>query len=435
MASHYDCSLLVLSDEPHFFDGHRYWCALTFDYFVSAIGSYLRRTTIAVPVVRDGQPFGHVIDLPHIELRALPHWYSLASFLLLSRSDRRRLREQARDLVAEHDAVFVRLPSLAAEVFAREAREQGKVFCTQLVANILSAAGPLHSPNPLVRLGAGLFARWVHGRQMRMVGQARVPLAVGHELHRLCLRHNPASEFFIETLVSEKDAYERPGPQTHDGPLHILCVSRLTRGKGLKYLLTALGLLVRGGLNVRLRVAGGSQQPDYAEELGQLARAEGVGDRVEWLGHVPFGEPLFRLYRESDVGVLPSLSEGFPRFINEAWASSLPLVCTRLPSLSPPVVDGENAILVDPGSGVALADGLRRLIEDGDLRRRLATAGLQAFRELTLERQSRRVAELIAAAAAGEPSFSVAAPQRPACTKAVHNQVSRDLVSSADTER
>ena len=391
-----DCSLLVVQDEPHFFDGRSYRSEMNFGYFVDWVARQMQRTTLAVPTTVDGTPFGQPLDLPNLTFEQLPYWRSLVSYLKLPRSDKRRLRALAGELVSKHDAVMVRLPSLPASVFAREARRQHKAFITYVGGNILTAANPLQSHNPLIRSAARVLSRYVHRVTMRMVAQADVALATGREIYDLCEGRAKLTRQLMTSLVSTRDLFARKDSVPDKGPLTLFRAARINPNKGTEFLLEATALLVDRGYDVRLQLAGGWNEDAYAANLKRWCKEHRIEDRVDWLGHIPFGPDVFELYRRSHIGVLSSLSEGFPRFINEAWALSLPVVATDLPGLCPPVDPNVNALLVEPGSAKALADGIQRVIDEPELRRRLIENGMNIARDNTAELQSKRVADWIA---------------------------------------
>ena len=78
----------------------------------------------------------------------------------------------------------------------------------------------------------------------------------------------------------------------------------------------------------------------------------------------------------ADAVVMPSRWEGLPLTALEALASGTPLVATSVRGLRELVTDGENALLV-PEEPDAMADALRRVLDDRELAARLSEAGLR----------------------------------------------------------
>ena len=74
----------------------------------------------------------------------------------------------------------------------------------------------------------------------------------------------------------------------------------------------------------------------------------------------------------ADIFVLPSLSEGFPMVILEAMASGLPIVTTKVGGLPEIVLDGENGFIARPEDPEEIARKVQLLLEDNDLRARMA---------------------------------------------------------------
>jgi glycosyltransferase involved in cell wall biosynthesis len=146
----------------------------------------------------------------------------------------------------------------------------------------------------------------------------------------------------------------------------VLCVAQKRPYKNLGALVHALGALPD---DVRL-VLPGTATP-HEDELRELAATLGVAERVRFPSWVSDAE-LEALYRLASGFVLPSLMEGFGLPVLEAMARGVPVACSDRPAL--PEVAGGAALLFDPEDPGAVADALRRLLEDrrlaDDLRRR-----------------------------------------------------------------
>jgi glycosyltransferase involved in cell wall biosynthesis len=82
----------------------------------------------------------------------------------------------------------------------------------------------------------------------------------------------------------------------------------------------------------------------------------------------------------------------------EAMAAGTPVLTSNVSSL--PEVAGEDALLVDPKDEAAVADGIRRLLSDRDLRERLIGPGRARAAGYTWEATARRTAEVLRSVAA-----------------------------------
>ena len=127
-------------------------------------------------------------------------------------------------------------------------------------------------------------------------------------------------------------------------------VGRLSGEKGPDVLLDALPHLNDVPLTVSM-VGTGS---DYTA-LQARAAALGVADRIRWHGVVPEADRVFTAFV---VHVLSSRTEGTPVVLFEAMAAGVPVVATRVGGV-PDVVSREEAVLVESGKPIALADGIR----------------------------------------------------------------------------
>jgi glycosyltransferase involved in cell wall biosynthesis len=158
----------------------------------------------------------------------------------------------------------------------------------------------------------------------------------------------------------------RPHKVRSVGRPRIIYTGRLLWDKGLGEFVEAAKLLRALKLDF---VAAGSADPGnpaaVPKEKIQEWEAQGL---VRFPGHV---EDIPELLAEADVFVLPSYREGLPRSLIEAAACGLPLVATDVPGCREVITDGRDGLLVPPRDATALADAIRKLVEDPELASRL----------------------------------------------------------------
>ncbi len=156
--------------------------------------------------------------------------------------------------------------------------------------------------------------------------------------------------------------------------------------KGLGYLIEAVAKL-RTERDVSLTIIG---RPKPGRSM-DLIEAYGLGGSVEFVSGVT-DERIVELYAEAELAVVPSLYEGFSLPAIEAMATGIALVATDGGAL-PEVTgrDGETVLQCPAGDADALAETIRRGLDDAGLRARVGEAG----RRRVVERWTwRRCAEL-----------------------------------------
>ncbi len=207
----------------------------------------------------------------------------------------------------------------------------------------------------------------------------------------------------------------------------ILAVGRLVEKKGFRYLEeafgTAFGGLARGGPGPRdirtdaspargqeasmplLWIAGSG---DLEADLAERARELDLGERFRLLGNVNRDE-VRELYQAADILVVPSVRDsagnvdGLPNVLMEGLASGIAVVASRVAGIPDVLVDGENGLLVPEKDPSALAEALRRLATDRELRGRLGDGARASVEErLSWEMVSGRYIRILARAAGEE---------------------------------
>jgi len=165
--------------------------------------------------------------------------------------------------------------------------------------------------------------------------------------------------------------------------IKFLFIGRLEEQKGCRYLIHAAKILIEKTKNFKILLVGNGSQ---RKMLDNLTKENRLGSYVTLLGRVGDDE-LRELYCMSDVFILPSLWEGLPLTLLEAWAARLPVIITDVCGVPDVCEDRETALIIRPKDPENIAEAMLRLIEDEELRRRLGKEGEELVRrEFSLEK-------------------------------------------------
>ncbi len=183
---------------------------------------------------------------------------------------------------------------------------------------------------------------------------------------------NPEKVSLIYNGISSID--ERK-PLPYSISLKIGTIASLIKRKGISYLIEAMSLITKRFNDVGLFIIGEGKERISLESLvNQL----NIKNHVYFLG----GLPKARCYIcNFDIFVLPSLFESLPVSIIEAYAEGRPVIASRVGGVPELVIDEVTGILVPPKDSQILAKAIERLIEDRDLRERLAKNGYNRYLE------------------------------------------------------
>jgi len=152
-----------------------------------------------------------------------------------------------------------------------------------------------------------------------------------------------------------------PRGERMPGPLRFLFIGQLERHKGTLELLEAINLLE---IPFELHIASEGT-------LAPLVKERSKNDpRVIYHGFVSI-KSLEQLFNIVDAVVVPSKCyENSPTIIYESLQSGLPVIASDIGGVGELIHDGKNGYLVEPGSGPALAETLRKFATDVDFFRK-----------------------------------------------------------------
>jgi glycosyltransferase involved in cell wall biosynthesis len=201
--------------------------------------------------------------------------------------------------------------------------------------------------------------------------------------------HNPVDLHHITVLAGEN--VSEPVFQTSE-PI-VLAVGRLSPAKGFDSLLRAFALL-RKKMPAKLVMVGDG--PEKAPLMG-LCRRLCLANDVLFLGHQ---ENPYKFMQRATLFALTSRYEGFVNVVGEALACNLPVLGTRcFTDIEEIVKDGESGLLVSVDDIEGLAAGMLRLVNDAELRQRLAAAGKLQVQRLAVDTIAARYLAVLGMAA------------------------------------
>jgi glycosyltransferase involved in cell wall biosynthesis len=154
-------------------------------------------------------------------------------------------------------------------------------------------------------------------------------------------------------------------PPDNEPPIFAL-VARMLADKGVREAVEAMtsvpGILWLVG-------APDPHNPSSIDE--RELRAWEQSGKVKWLGH---RNDVAEVWRQADVAVLPSYREGTPKALLEAAACARPIVTTDVTGCRQVIENGVEGYIVPARSPYGLADAMRQLAEDKELRHRMGAA-------------------------------------------------------------
>lgn len=174
---------------------------------------------------------------------------------------------------------------------------------------------------------------------------------------------------------------------------YILFVGVIQPRKNLVRLIEAfaelLNLSISKSLNLSLILAGSLGW--MYDKIQEAPSRFGVSERVSFLGFVP-DKDLPSLYSGALVFCLPSLVEGFGLPVLEAMACGTPVLAARTGAL--PELVGEAGLLVNPQKVQEIAQALRLLIENPELREGLREKGFRQVKKFSWEKTAKETIKI-----------------------------------------
>ncbi len=167
----------------------------------------------------------------------------------------------------------------------------------------------------------------------------------------------------------------------------ITFLGRITMQKGPEYFVEAAAKVLKKNKNVRFVMAGGG---DMEEKMIRLAAKRGIADRFHFTGFLR-GKEVYQMFRDSDVYVMPSVSEPFGISPLEAMEMGVPSIISKQSGCAEIL---ENVIKTDYWDVDAMADAMHSIITNKALFDTLRDRGIEEIHGITWEKAGKKVIDI-----------------------------------------
>ena len=226
-----------------------------------------------------------------------------------------------------------------------------------------------------------------------------VPQVLKNSLHIVCNSQSTAKDIVDFYKISSKKITTIPlgyDPEhfkvqkSNKTGSYFLYLGRQDAYKNLHRLIAAFAALTDRS-NYELYLVG-SRDHRYSAQLLELSKKLGVDKQVKFLDYVSYSElPL--LLAGAIALVFPSLWEGFGIPALEAMACGTPVITSNISGL--PEVVGDAGILVNPYSVSSIAEAMKNVANNAQIRRDMSHKSLKRAAEFSWQKTGEKTKEIL----------------------------------------
>ena len=194
-------------------------------------------------------------------------------------------------------------------------------------------------------------------------------------------------------LVEKKDISQRPS-MAINGTLKLLYYGRIGSDKHIETILRACQILKKENFNFQFDIVG-DDSGAYLSFLKNMVEELNLNDTVTFHGVIPFNQKKV-YFDKADIFIFHTCgTEGFPRVIWEAFSFGIPVIAANYPGADLFFENNKHLILFERKNQVQLAEIIKKLSSNENLRDTIGKGGQELLLEHTLEKGHAHMADLI----------------------------------------
>jgi glycosyltransferase involved in cell wall biosynthesis len=283
------------------------------------------------------------------------------------------------------DALLVRAPTPLAPFIWKELESQIPIY-PLMVGDYKEGLKDLEQPIHR-KIAITILTHYYQWKQNQMIAKSRIfvnSLKLKEKYEHIAKEITP-----IKTTTLNKESFFKRQDTCTTEIIKLLYTGRINFQKGLRELVQAVAEL-KTTFNLELHIVGWEDPGEfsYTNAIKELAVSLGIDNYIFFHGKKNIGEELNAYYRNSDIYLIPSYHEGFPRTIWESMANSLPVIATSVGSIPYYLKNNHHALLITPKSVQTIKDAIIEILNNEKLRQELISNGFSLAQEITLEKQT-----------------------------------------------
>ena len=203
--------------------------------------------------------------------------------------------------------------------------------------------------------------------------------AINHKNQKIIVQNNSdLHEFLRIKKISNKNFILIPGsgvnlnlfnyvPENENNNL-IIMVCRLLKDKGVYEFIEAEKKIRNKNIKARFWLVGNIDPSNPSSLSSKDIEKIKEDSKVKFLG---FRKDISRLYKYSNIAVLTSYREGFPKSLIEASACGRPIITTDVPGCRDSIINNVTGILINKKNSQQLCDAIELLLKNNILRKKM----------------------------------------------------------------
>jgi len=230
------------------------------------------------------------------------------------------------------------------------------------------------------------LTRWLHllvDNLLSIITDQHIFVSMGEEKRAQVIKfldkknstviHNGVDYEYIQNLGIDRNAVLKSIGCEDWGQNEILgTISRLSPEKGILDLLSGFAQIIQSEPNLKLVIVGGypEEHKNYYLKAKALIEREHLTEHVRILG---YRQDALKILKCMNFYISPSLSEGLPINLLEAFAAGVPVIATEIPGNKDVLSNSAFGVLSDPGSPKSIAQGIRKMLALSEQERNIIT--------------------------------------------------------------
>jgi glycosyltransferase involved in cell wall biosynthesis len=210
----------------------------------------------------------------------------------------------------------------------------------------------------------------------KILSSADYLTATSHFLGKQTVRIHPSIADKLAVIPFGVKMPEIQADYSDKGQIKLIYIKVHARRYGPDILFKAVHSLIKQGMNISLTMAGSGEM---TEELKEMANKLNINKYISFVGFLDNRE-IAPLLAGHDIMVMPSREESFGVAALEASSVGIPVIASNIGGIPEAVKNNQTGILVPSDNVENLAEAIKKLADNVELRKRMGNAGREFVR-------------------------------------------------------